>query len=325
MPITSIHSNPRSLTLTVVGDYPVPVERLWQAYADPRQLERFWGPVEAPATFLRHDMKEGGRSEYFLTLPDGSRSYCWWRFLSVEPGRRFEVEDGFADENFQPNEAMPSMRIVFTFESTPTGSRMTSVTHFPDLEAMERIMEMGAVEGLKSALGQLDTVLADLASFAADRNAEAKILDDRRVRVSRIIRGTVEQVWRAHHEAELLQRWMLGPDGWRMSVCQVAGGVGEAYRYEWEAEDGSNRFGFEGQVVESEPPYREVTTERLIGMDGPPVVNEMTLTPIDGGTLLSLVITYPSAEVRDMVLGTGMVDGMERSYQRLEAEVLAAA
>ena len=100
---------------------------------------------------------------------------------------------------------------------------------------------------------------------------------------------------------------------------------GDGYRYEWEKEDGSGRFGFEGELLESEPPHRAVTTERMIGMDGPGSVNEFTLTPVEGGTLLTIVITYPSAEVRDMVLGTGMTGGMETSYARLESEVLAAA
>ena len=88
--------------------------------------------------------------------------------------------------------------------------------------------------------------------------------------------------------------------------------------------DGSGRFGFTGELLESVPWHRAVTTEQMIGMDGPGTVNEMTLTPVAGGTLMSLVITYPSAEVRDIVLGTGMVDGMETSYARLESEVLAA-
>jgi uncharacterized protein YndB with AHSA1/START domain len=110
-----------------------------------------------------------------------------------------------------------------------------------------------------------------------------------------------------------------------MPVCEVASAVGGSYRYEWEAVDGSSRFGFEGELLESAPPRRAVTTERMIGMEGPGTVNEMTLTPVEGGTLLSIVITYPSAEMRDMVLGTGMVGGMETSYARLETEVLAAA
>ena len=72
MPLTSITKDPATLSLTVVADYPVPQERLWEAFADPRQLERFWGPPFAPATFTRHDFTVGGRAEYFLTGPAGS-------------------------------------------------------------------------------------------------------------------------------------------------------------------------------------------------------------------------------------------------------------
>jgi uncharacterized protein YndB with AHSA1/START domain len=325
MPITSVTSDAEALTLTVVGDYAVPVERLWEAYADPRQLEKFWGPGTWPATFTRHDVVVGGRSQYYMTGPDGTRSHGWWRFTALDEGRRMELEDGFAHEDGRPNEEMPTMRMVFTFEPTGTGSRFTSVTYFPSVEAMKQLVEMGMEEGLRSALGQLDDVLADLASFAAGRATQAQILDDTRVRISRVIRGTVEQVWRAHQEPELLKRWLLGPDGWTMPACEVAARVGDAYRYEWEAEGGSSRFGFEGELVESEPPHRAVTTERMIGMEGPGALNEMTLTPLGAGTLMTLVITYPSTEVRDMVLGTGMTDGMERSYARLEEEVLAGA
>jgi uncharacterized protein YndB with AHSA1/START domain len=164
MPITSVTSDPAALTLTVQGDYPVPVERLWAAYADPRQLERFWGPESWPATFTRHDMAAGGRSAYHMTGPEGEKAHGWWRFIAVEPPRRFEVEDGFAHEDGRPNEEMPTMRMVFTFEPTAAGSRSVSVTHFPSLEAMERLVEMGMLEGLQSALGQLDAVLADLDS-----------------------------------------------------------------------------------------------------------------------------------------------------------------
>jgi uncharacterized protein YndB with AHSA1/START domain len=144
------------------------------------------------------------------------------------------------------------------------------------------------------------------------------------VRVSRVIRGTVEQVWRAHQEPALMKRWLLGPDGWTMPVCEIAKTIGGRYRYEWEKDDQSQRFGFEGELLESAAPYRAVTTERMIGVPGPATRNEMTLTAVPAGTLLSIVITYPSKEVRDMILGTGMTKGMEASYARLEQGVLAA-
>lgn len=160
MPITSVDKDPKNLTLTVRGDYPVTQKRLWEAYADPRQLERFWGPVEWPAKFTRHDMKKGGGAEYYMTGPNGERSAGYWKFLAVDPIDAFEVKDGFATDEGVENAQMPSMTMKFTFETTKTGARVTIVTTFPSLEAMEQLTQMGMDEGLRSAMGQLDAVLA---------------------------------------------------------------------------------------------------------------------------------------------------------------------
>ncbi|BAH37849.1 hypothetical protein GAU_0807 [Gemmatimonas aurantiaca T-27] len=317
-------SNAKDLTLTVIGDYAVPVERLWDAHVDPRQLERFWGPVEWPATFIRHEVAVGGESQYYMTGPDGTKAHGWFRFTAVEPLKRFALIDGFGDATGAPDPAMPTMEMVFTFQSTATGSRVQNVTTFPSVEAMEQLVNMGMVDGIKSAMSQTDAVLADLASFAAGRATEAQLLSDTQVRVSRVIRGSAEQVWRAHHDAGLLQQWLTGPDGWTMPVCRVANKVGDHYRYEWAQVDGTQRFGFEGELLELAAPYRAVTTERMADTEGPSTRNELTLTPVAGGTLMSLVITYPTKELRDMILGTGMTTGMETSYARLESVLKAA-
>lgn len=160
MPITSLTSDPQALTMTVVGDYPVSVERLWQAYTDPRQLERFWGPETWPAKFTQHDFVVGGQAHYTMTGPDGATSSGWWIFRAIERLRRIDIEDGFSNPDGTPNTSMPTMRMSFTFEATPTGSRFTSVTRFPNVETMEQLVKMGMLEGLRSAMGQLDAVLA---------------------------------------------------------------------------------------------------------------------------------------------------------------------
>lgn len=162
MPITSVTSDPQSLTLTVIGDYPVSVDRLWEAYSDPRQLERFWGPETWPAKFTQHEFVVGGRALYTMTGPDGAQSSGWWKFLAIERPRLIEIEDGFAVADGTPDTTMPSMRMTFTFEPTATGSRFKGVTRFPSLESMEQLVKMGMVEGMRSAMGQLDSVLADL-------------------------------------------------------------------------------------------------------------------------------------------------------------------
>ncbi|WP_062524331.1 SRPBCC family protein [Demequina rhizosphaerae] len=328
MPITSVTKDPEALTMTVTADFAVPVQRLWDAFADPRELERFWGPPTYPATFTRHDMVVGGRSQYLMRGPDGDSPAGFWEFLAVDAPRSFEVIDGFAQPDGSANPDMPRMRMTFEFSETPEGSRLVNTTWFGSAEELEQLIGMGMEEGMREAMGQMDAVLADLEAFAAGRGAVSQILSDTQVRVSRVIRGTVEQVWRAHHEPELLKRWMLGPDGWTMPVATAAENVGDAYRFEWAPvpggpADGAPPFGFEGELLESNPPHREVTSERMIGMEGPGTTNELTLTPReDGTTLLTVVITYPSAEFRDMVLATGMTDGMEASYARLESELV---
>ncbi len=327
MPITSVRKDPGALTLTVVADFATPVERLWDAYADPRRLEKFWGPPAYPATFTRHDMFAGGRSTYAMVGPDGDVSRGYWEFLEVKAPHSFEVRDGFCDSDGTPNPEMPSMRMTFEFEATGSGSRLTTTTFFNSVEELEQLVSMGMEEGMRQAMGQIDAVLEDLRSFSADLPADARVLDDTTVRVSRVLRGTVEQVWAAHHDPALVTRWMLGPEGWSMPTCEVATEVGQSYRYVWQEGAGGRRFGSTGELLEAAAPRRAVTTERMYGdgipEDAPGTLNELTLTPVEGGTLLALVITYPDAATRDAVVGTGMVGGVEASYARLEG-ILAA-
>jgi len=162
VPLTSVTKDVAKLTLTVVGDYPVPQKRLWNAFADPRQLERFWGPPIMPATFTRHDFKVGGRAEYFLTGSKGKKWSGSWKFTAVNPISSFEAHDG-EDNAEDPN--MPAS-MKFTFEATPTGSRMTCVTQFSSVEAMEKVAT-GMEEGLRAAMPQLDAVLAERSASAA--------------------------------------------------------------------------------------------------------------------------------------------------------------
>jgi len=156
MPLTSVTQHASSLTLTVVGDYPVPQQRLWDAFADPRQLERFWGPPAYPATFTQHDFQVGGRAEYFLALPDGGKWNGSWKFTAVDPIRSFEAEDG--EDNAQ-DENMPAA-MTFAFATTPAGSRVVIVTRFSSVEAMAQTIP-AMEEGMRAAMPQLDALLAE--------------------------------------------------------------------------------------------------------------------------------------------------------------------
>jgi uncharacterized protein YndB with AHSA1/START domain len=161
MPVVEIQKDTQALTMKVVAQFAAPVARVWAAYADPRQIERFWGPPEWPATFERHDFAVGGRSEYVMKGPDGQKSRGFWEFLSIDAPRAFEVTDGFLGADGKQAAGMPTMHMRFTFEPHDGGTRMTTVTTFPSLEALEQLLTMGMEEGMKAAMGQIDAVLAE--------------------------------------------------------------------------------------------------------------------------------------------------------------------
>ena len=159
-PVVEVRKDPEALTMTVVAQFASPVARVWAAYADPRQLERFWGPPGWPATFVRHDFVVGGRSEYYMTGPNGDQPRGFFEFLAIDEPYAFEVLDGFLGADGSPAQGMPTMRMRFAFEPHDGGTRMVTVTTFPSVEALEQLLGMGMEEGMRAAMGQIDSVLA---------------------------------------------------------------------------------------------------------------------------------------------------------------------
>jgi uncharacterized protein YndB with AHSA1/START domain len=325
MPVTSVTTDPEALTMTLVGEFPVPVERLWAAFADPRQLERFWGPPGYPATFDTYDLRPGGSSHYWMTSPEGQRFYGRWDFVEVDAPHRMVVNESFADEKGEIDTSVPTGVMTLNFESTGSGSRFTAVSASPTAEALEQVLAMGQVEGMKQAFSQLDLVLADLREYAKGAGTQTEVLDDTHVRITRVFEAPRHLLWRAHTEPELMKRWLLGPDGWEMTVCENDLVVGGSYRNAWApvGDTAGEPFGFEGENLVIEPERRMVTTERMTGAPFPANINDLSFDEDDGATLMTLLITYPDMAQRDMILATGMTEGMESSYQRLEREILA--
>lgn len=164
MPIVRVDKDLDNHTMTVVAEYDAPIERVWRLYADPRQLERFWGPPTWPATVVDHDLSPGGRVTYVMSGPDGEKSAGYWDVLEVEAPRRFVVEDGFADDSGQPNAQMPTTRMQFELdERGDGGTTLVVVSTFASTEAMTKLLDMGMEDGMREAMGQIDGVLADTA------------------------------------------------------------------------------------------------------------------------------------------------------------------
>lgn len=136
--------------------------------------------------------------------------------------------------------------------------------------------------------------------------------------VKRRFAAPPEEVYRAHMEPELIQQWMLGPEGWTMPTCINEAKVGGKLRYEWANGEGGG-FYLTGEILELDPPNRIVHVERMHLPDPTPDNHiETTFTADGDGTLMVARMTLPDAETRKMMLETGMEHGMEASYARLD-------
>lgn len=159
MTVVDVRKDPQALTLTFVAEFAAPVERIWQVWQDPRQLERWWGPPTYPATFHQHDFIVGGRSNYYMTGPEGDKAHGWWQITAIDAPNRLEFDDGFADENGEPSTGIAATHTVVTLDATGPGTRMTTVTRFASAEHLEKLVDMGMEEGMRLAMGQIDDLL----------------------------------------------------------------------------------------------------------------------------------------------------------------------
>lgn len=160
MPVIDTYHDEETLTLTIVAEFAAPLERVWEVYADPRQLEQIWGPPMYPATVVDHALEPGGRVTYFMTSPEGEKFCGLWELTAVDRPTRLEFRDYFADEDFTVVESMPGSSCIYRFETTETGTRATYESVFDSAEGLRTVLEMGVIEGSTGAINQIDDLLA---------------------------------------------------------------------------------------------------------------------------------------------------------------------
>jgi uncharacterized protein YndB with AHSA1/START domain len=160
MSILESRQDPEALTLTLVAELAAPPARVWQIWSDPRQLEQWWGPPTWPATFEQHDVAVGGASRYYMTGPEGDKARGWWRFLALDEPRTLEFEDGFSDESGSPDPQMPTIHVLVELEEAAGSTRMSVTSSFASIEQMQQLVQMGMVEGMTEAMGQINRLLA---------------------------------------------------------------------------------------------------------------------------------------------------------------------
>jgi len=161
MTVTAVRKDPEHLTMTLDAAFDATPSRVWELWADPRQLERWWGPPTYPATVTSHDLRTGGRVEYHMTGPTGDQPKGFWEIVEVDPPSRLVFRDGFSNADGTPNSDMPLGTVRVTIAESGGGQTTMSIENiFPDAAAMEQMLAMGMEPGLTQAVGQIDAILA---------------------------------------------------------------------------------------------------------------------------------------------------------------------
>ena len=161
MTVINVHSDPARLTLSLTAEFDAPVERVWQLWADPRQLERWWGPPGYPATMTKVDLRPGGRVEYHLTGPAGDVLGGVWEVLDANPPHSLALRDAITEDDGRPSDEGPSGMTVSIAQIADGRTRMLLEFQFLSHADLESALEMKMDEGLTFSVGQADAIIAE--------------------------------------------------------------------------------------------------------------------------------------------------------------------
>jgi uncharacterized protein YndB with AHSA1/START domain len=140
---------------------------------------------------------------------------------------------------------------------------------------------------------------------------------DREIQVTRVFDAPRALVFEAFTKPELVKRWLLGPPGWTMPICEIDLKVGGAYRYLWHNDSDGREMGLSGVFREIVAPKLLVATENPT-WHASEALDTTTFVEEGSATRMTITVLYESTEVRDVALKSGMDRGMAMSYDRVE-------
>jgi uncharacterized protein YndB with AHSA1/START domain len=165
MTVWNVDKNAAAKTMVITAEFTASITNVWQLWADPRLLERWWGPPGFPATFAHHDLTPGGTITYSMSGPDGGDRFDGtWNVVEVDAPTRLVVEDAIVEEDGTPSDGNGMTRMEIDIAAAGDTTRMILTTHFDSLEGMEQAIAMGVVDGMKACMTQIDALLAEVAA-----------------------------------------------------------------------------------------------------------------------------------------------------------------
>lgn len=292
-------------------------ELVWEAWTDPTQIARWWGPDGFTTTTHSMDMRASGEWRFDMHGPDG-RDYPNRIVYDevVKPKRLVYRHTG--DEDVEP----VAFNVTVTFEQQGDGTRLTLRMVFPTADERDRVQrEYGAVEGGIQTVGRL-------ADYLAERTGQGRasltlaLPTDRQIILSRTFNAPRAIVFEAMSKPEHIRKWW-GPKELEVIECSMDFRPGGSWRIVQRGPDGTEHP-FKGEYKEITAPERIVMTfiYDVEGFREHAALETMTLEEREGKTVYTSTILHDSAESRDGHLSSGMEAGAVESLDRL-AELIS--
>lgn len=311
----------REFEITRVFD--APRELVWEAWADPAQVARWWGPRGFTTTTEKREFRPGGVWLHVMRGPDGTEYPNHSVFEEIVRPSRIVYSHG------GEKKGGPSVRFrsTWTFDEVEGGkTRVTLHGVFPTAAEFERVVrEFNAVEGGKQTLERFGEELEKIK--AAGTTAEPRFI------IVRTFDAPRERVWRAWTEPKQMARWW-GPKIFTTPVCEMDVRPGGAYRVVMRGPDGVD-YPLTGNFREIAAPERLVLTmdptghpaawhdlvdpHRAAGENNPAgiLLTTVTFEDLGGKTRLTVQTRFESARIGEAMLKMGMTEGWSESLDRL--------
>lgn len=321
--LASMNDNAEDREILISRVLNAPRALVWEAWTDPEQIVKWWGPNGFSTTTRSIEVKPGGEWWFTMHGPDGRDYPNRIRFVEiVRPERLVYLHDD--GEEVEPI----NFHTTVTFDEVAGDPQQTKVTLrmvFPSTGERDHVVrEYGAVEG---GIEHVDRLAEHLATSerGVRRTLTLALPNGREVMVSRKFPAPRQLVFDAMTRPEMVKRWMYGPDEWPLVECHIDLRVGGKLRYVWRHRE-QGEMGMSGVFREIVPPERLVHTE-LFDQDwtGGETLVTTVLTEENGETRLISTVRYSSQQARDAALKTGMLEGWGQGHDRLDEMLLAGS
>jgi uncharacterized protein YndB with AHSA1/START domain len=156
---TQFQIDRESFTIQVEREFSAEKERLWRAWTDSKILDKWWAPKPWTSETTHLEVVEEGKRIYSMNSPEGDRHWSMQEFIAIRPNQNLKFKDFFCEDENTPNEAMPSSEWDVKFQDFGQNSKLNISIHHGSAEDLDRILEMGFLEGFSMCLRNLDEVL----------------------------------------------------------------------------------------------------------------------------------------------------------------------